>query len=157
MEDRTASHLMSDSKRLSSTLGNRSNQSLPGDNDRPPVSNVYQSTVQQPTTCTYCRTGLFRNRKFSRISTIQSRFIVGLPLWIKFYISHYFTIIRHHSSSFAILIRTVFHEYGDFSWKFVNNGGYNLSIPAIFDEDSRKFAGQFIRVNRFHKSHNSFM
>ncbi len=32
------------------------------------------------------------------------------PLWIKFYISNYFTIIRHHSSSFVILIRTVFHE-----------------------------------------------
>ncbi len=34
---------------------------------------------------------------------------------VALYISHYFTIIRHHSSSFAILIRTVFHKC---SWKF---------------------------------------
>ena len=25
---------------------------------------------------------------------------------------------------------------------FANNGGYNLAIPTIFDENSRKFAGQ---------------
>ena len=33
------------------------------------------------------------------------------------------------------------NQYRDFSWKFMNNDGYNLSIPTIFDENSQKFAG----------------
>ena len=32
----------------------------------------------------------------------------------------------------------------------MNNGGYDLSIPTIFDENWRTFADEFIRVYNFH-------
>ncbi len=44
--------------------------------------------------------------------------------------------------------------YRDFSWKFMNNGVYNLSIPIIFGKNSRKFAVQVIRAGILKKSTN---
>ncbi len=52
--------------------------------------------------------------RFAPMPPVQNATMQGcnqiLPLWIKFYMSHYSKIIRHHLPSFVILIRTVFHE-----------------------------------------------
>ncbi len=57
----------------------------------------------------------------------------------------HFTLFHRHSSSFKILIRTVFDrknhekrsEYRDFLWKIMNNGGCSLPIRTIFDAKVR--------------------
>ena len=55
-------------------------------------------------------------------------------------ISQSFVIFRDINST---KIRVFLQELTD---KFHNFGGYNLSIPTIFEDNLRKFASKFIRV-----------
>ena len=64
-----------------------------------------------------------------------------IPLWIKFYMSRYFTIIRHHSSSFVIFrdinLNRFSRRFCESSWFFHENPWKTVRINiTIFREYS---------------------